>query len=131
MRYAAIALVLACSSRAPELMWVTDEAQAFERARGQNKGVMIEFYASWAIPCDEVELRLKANTTTIAKHFVPLKIDVSQDSPALDEIRARYDAKTLPTVVFVTTTGKELARLQTVPDERELSSVLDKASAGR
>jgi thiol:disulfide interchange protein len=130
VRYAAIAIVLACSTRAPDLRWVTDEAQAFERARGQSKGVMIEFCASWAIPCGEVELRLNASAATIEKHFVPLKIDVSQDSPALDEIRARYDAKTLPTVVFVTTTGQELARLQTVPDERELSSVLDKASAG-
>src|SRR6266446_6052461 len=63
------------------LLWVPDEQHAFERARAERKGVMIEFYATWCVPCDELGLLLRAGpvASAIRPSFVPLRIDVSND----------------------------------------------------
>src|SRR5207244_1099516 len=38
------------------LPWLNDEQAAFAQARAQHKGVLVDFAASWCVPCDELEL---------------------------------------------------------------------------
>jgi thiol:disulfide interchange protein DsbD len=95
------------------LPWVHDEAAAFQRAAAEGKGVMIDFGAAWCIPCDELELTFGDDEVydAITASFVPLKLDVTEDTSQNDDLRFRYGAAALPSVIWFDAKHRELARI--------------------
>jgi thiol:disulfide interchange protein DsbD len=95
------------------LPWIHDEAAAFQRAAAEGKGVMLDFGAAWCIPCDELELTFGDDEVyeAITKSFVPLKLDVTEDTSENDELRFRYGAAALPSVIFLDAEHRVLARI--------------------
>jgi thioredoxin:protein disulfide reductase len=108
------------------LAWTYDEVAAFDRARAEGKGVMVDFAAEWCAPCDELELTFGDDEVydVITRHFVPLKFDVTESSDQNLERRSRYGADTLPSVVFMSTDGTVLGRIHKMVEPDELLKVL-------
>ncbi len=105
---------LACSTRGPsQLTWETDEAAAFDKARKARKAVLIDLTAKWAMPSVELSRLLDADelATMIDANFVPLRVDVSEDSDRIESLRRRYGSTILPSVIAVDRNGAMLGRL--------------------
>jgi thiol:disulfide interchange protein len=112
------------------LVWTSDEAAAFTRARAEHKGVLIDFSATWCIPCEELEKEFRSGATydVIARDFVLLKFDVSEDNDATAARRDRYGVTSLPTVVFITTDGHVVGRVLRVLDADALLRAVQSAA---
>ncbi len=115
------------------IAWVhDDEKGAYDRARVENKGVMIDFGASWCIPCGKIEHTFGDTEvyTAVTENFVPLKFDVSEDTAANTERKTRYEAGTLPTVVFLAPDGTVLGRIDHEVEPEEALAIIRPAVAG-
>jgi thioredoxin:protein disulfide reductase len=113
------------------LAWVHDEQTAFDRARAEGKGVMVDFSANWCTPCEELELTFGDDDVyfDLTAKFVPLKFDVSANSDINDERKARYDSITLPSVVFMSPDGAVLGRVRKMLEPDDFNKILKPAIA--
>ncbi len=107
------------------------EAAAFARARAEHKGVLVEFYAAWAVPSDELAhaMRDPGVAAPLAASFVPLRFDISEGTDTDMELRERYGAKTLPALVFMAADGSVLGRVTELLDPPQLAEAVKAAAA--
>ncbi len=114
------------------LEWRHDEKIAFADAKAEDKGVLIDFGASWCAPCKIIERVFgeKDVFTALNNDFIPLKFDVSEDTDANAALQKRYEATTLPAVLFLDSDGNELMRYTgKSPDAKSMLKFIGEARA--
>ena len=104
------------------LRWIDGNEQlAFQQAKAEGKGVMVDFGATWCGACHDIERTFgdKDVNEAITADFVPLHFDVSDDTDANDALKSKYGVKTLPGVVFMTADAAQLltVRHEVSPDD--------------
>jgi thiol-disulfide isomerase/thioredoxin len=115
----------------PHLTYELEEATAFARARAEHKGVLVDFTAAWCMPCQELD-RVLARAdiaAAVAASFVVLRVDVTDETDATNATQERYGALALPNLVFLSATGKALARVDRLLDADALAAVVAGAAA--
>jgi thioredoxin-related protein len=118
VRVLAIVVALASSALAGG-EWETDYAKALEKAKAENKRVLLDFTGSdWCGPCIEFKKRVLSRTDFAAyaeKNLVLVEIDYPQRKQQSAELKkqneklsAQYgiDEKGFPTIVLLDSNGK-------------------------
>jgi len=97
-----------------ELRWLHGEAEALAEARAANRPLLVDFMATWCLPCKEFELKVFSDPEVAAEMqaFTLLKVDLTRedDDPALGVIKKKYGADTLPAIRLVAPDGRVRAK---------------------
>jgi thiol:disulfide interchange protein DsbD len=114
-----------------ELFWVLDIEAGFSRAAEEEKPIFLDFFASWCLPCVEME----ANTFSdegvqkfLIDRFVPIKIDCTQETDSCRRTVERYSIVGWPTFLILTPKGEVVDTIVGKSlTARELREILEKA----
>jgi thioredoxin:protein disulfide reductase len=94
-----------------EIEWQPYSEAAVAAAQREGKGVIIDAYATWCIPCKELDqiTFTDANVKREAERFVTLKLDLTSPAAGSDAARAKdkFGIRGVPTVVFIDGAGRE------------------------
>jgi thiol:disulfide interchange protein DsbD len=91
--------------------------QKYDAAVASTTGrpVVIDFFATWCIPCKELDEKTFSDAS-VAKdldRFTRIKADLTNgDDPVVKELTKRYAIVGVPTVVFLDSTGHEQQQLR-------------------
>lgn len=106
-------LILFPSPKAPpQLSFDPYNARAIAQARADNKPVVIDFSASWCIPCREMLHTTFQDPAVIraASHFVRLRADLTETDERSRRLTDMFDIRGVPTTVFIDKRGRILKR---------------------
>ena len=113
---AAVAVMLALSflwtkpdQSGAEIVWQPFSEQAVASARAEGKGVIINTFADWCIPCKELDRFTFTNSGVRkeADRFITLKLDLTHGEETATRAKNQYGIVGVPTIIFLDSTGKE------------------------
>ena len=117
-----------------KLPWRTDEAVAFAEARSQEKGVLLDFSATWCKPCGKLETDTFAKKHVYEKimaDYVPLKFDVTHGTAEDEAKQEKYGQSTMPEVILLDASGRVLVRIHDFVGPDEFMKKLQEADQAR
>lgn len=106
-------------NRASEIHWAAWSFEAFERARAENKPVLLGISAVWCHWChvmDETTYSQPEVISLINERFVPVRVD----NDRRPDINARYNQGGWPTTAFLTPDGIMIAGATYIPPQQML-----------
>ena len=86
------------------IAWLHDEAKAVRQSRITGKALLIDFRADWCSACKMLDKHTWADPAVqdeVKARFVPLSLDMSDESAATGRLAKRYEIAGLPTVVIM------------------------------
>jgi thioredoxin-related protein len=94
------------------LRWERRLESALQRARAENKPVMVDFWAEWCEWCHRLDQTTYADPVVRQQlaGFVTVKID-AEGTNGGPQTAAQYDVDSLPTIVFLSPTGRLLLKV--------------------
>lgn len=93
----------------------------------EKKGVIIDFYADWCIPCKELDAITFSDEKVIelSKDFLNLKADMTKSlSPEVEQLRNKYNIVGVPTVLILDSKLNEIHRITGFVNAEEFSKFL-------
>lgn len=104
-----------------DITWLDAESQAVEKARQEQRLLLVDFQADWCLPCKEFEVTVFSHPRVLPllHNFVLLKIDVTQESAITEAWMKKYQVDTLPAVRLVSADGQILGKINQLvkPDD--------------
>jgi thiol:disulfide interchange protein DsbD len=105
--------------------WKTYNQDALAEISG--KGVIIDFYADWCIPCKELDALTFSDPQVIelSKEFETYKVDMTESlSPEVEAIREEFKIVGVPTVLILDSKGEERERITGFVNAEEFYKII-------
>ncbi len=85
-----------------ELAWQPYDEAAVTRALVSRQPVVLDFYATWCLPCKELDEKTFSRPEVAARlaSYARFKVDLTTSDPATDALRRKFDVVGVPTVAF-------------------------------
>ena len=104
--------------KGPGVTWKPYSEDVLQEALKLNKPVIIDFYATWCTPCNELEEITFHDASVVNQannNFVMVKVDVTRSGNSVYErLLRQYEVKGVPTIVFMDKSGQEKRALRLV-----------------
>ena len=108
-----------------EIKWEETFEGAMQRARAQNKPILIDFYADWCGPCKDMDARVYPDRQVIAQsqNWVTVKVNGEQRP----DVMQAYGLSAYPTLVFAQSNGKPVKIIEGYHDAPQLVAQMQEA----
>lgn len=96
--------------------------EALALAKREHKPLVLDFYASWCLPCkrQEQELFPEPEVASLLKHFIFVKIDTDQHTA----LAKKYGVVSLPDIRLLSSEGVEKKKLAGIQTPRSFAVAL-------
>jgi thiol:disulfide interchange protein DsbD len=125
----AVAAYTLIPSGKSEIVWAPYSENAASASLTGSRGMIIDFYADWCIPCKELDASTFTDPKVISasKSFRTFKADMTKSlSPEVEALRNKYNIAGVQTVLIIDSTGKESDRVTGYIDANEFLKILNK-----
>ena len=111
-------IITSWAMQGPGVTWKPYSDEVLKEAGKSNKPVIVDFYATWCTPCNELEEVTFHDASVVNQaesDFVMVKVDVTKGgNPVYERLLQQYEVKGVPTIVFLDNGGKENRGLRLV-----------------
>jgi thioredoxin-related protein len=107
-----------------QIAWVKSLKEAQKKAEEEKKLIMVDFYASWCVPCHILEKTVlsKKDVIEASRSFVSLRLDIDQNKAMIN----KYQVGGFPTVLFLNTCACEVHRIEGFKPKDEFVATMRK-----
>ncbi len=103
---------------------------AKEKARVEDKFFLVDFYASWCLPCKWMEQTTFADPhvkSLMQENFVSVKIDIDEQEGF--DLKKKYAIQFLPTILIFNSEGELMGRIEETLPAKKMLDLLTKYEA--
>jgi thiol:disulfide interchange protein DsbD len=114
------------------IKWEKNLERALETAKGSNQLLILDFYADWCPPCNQMEKITYADSRVIEqlKNYIPVKIDIDKKQKLANQYDGNAKANGgsgIPATIILDGNGTQLAKVHGFHTPEELLAILKKA----
>jgi len=108
---AGLIALAAMTAAADEIQWEKSFKPALEKAKKENKALMVDFYTEWCGWCKKLDKDTypAPKVVALSKRMVNIKIDAEKGEGV--DLAKKYEVRGYPTILFLDGTGKVVGRI--------------------